>query len=137
MKYFRSTIFRVRRCARYVAALNFVQLKAMQVANVKADECPEVRLRLFIRDFMLMLLGEKMPSSQRRIMAHELADPTPALDKIVREAIAPLHKFMGELVREIIGDKARDERSNKYEHVFILNLSAIADKSVNAVLSPD
>jgi hypothetical protein len=45
---------------------------------------------------MLMLLDEKIPLSQRRIMAHELADPTPALDKIVREAIAPLHKFMGE-----------------------------------------
>lgn len=38
-------------------------------------------------------------------MARELADPTPALDKIVREAIAPLHEFMGELVREIAGEK--------------------------------
>lgn len=82
-------------------ALNFAPLAALQKAH--ADGCPEVRLRLFIRDFMLMLLDEKNPSSQCRIMAHELADPTPALDKIVREAIAPLHEFLGKLVHEIIG----------------------------------
>ncbi|HEU0189561.1 MAG TPA: CerR family C-terminal domain-containing protein [Gallionella sp.] len=84
-------------------ALNFAPLAALQKAN--SSECPNIRLRLFIRDFMLMLLDENKPSSQCRIMARELADPTPALDKIVREAIAPLHEFMGELVREIVGQK--------------------------------
>lgn len=84
-------------------ALNFAPLAALQKAN--AGETSETRLRLFIRDFMLMLLDEKNPSSQCRIMARELADPTPALDKIVREAIAPLHEFLGSLVREILGGK--------------------------------
>ena len=84
-------------------ALNFSSLAALQKANLSED--PKTRLRLFIRDFMLMLLDEKNPSSQCRIMARELADPTPALDKIVREAIAPLHEFLGKLVREIIGEK--------------------------------
>jgi AcrR family transcriptional regulator len=84
-------------------ALNFAPLAALQRANVSQD--PRTRLRLFIRDFMMMLLDEKNPSSQCRIMARELADPTPALDKIVREAIAPLHEFMGGLVREIAGDQ--------------------------------
>ncbi len=86
-------------------ALNFAPLKAMQKANVQAGDCPSMRLRLFIREFMLMLLDEKNPSSQCQIMARELADPTPALDKIVREAIAPMHEFLGKLVREIAGDK--------------------------------
>ncbi len=85
-------------------ALNFAPLAELQKAN--ANECPEVRLRLFIRGFMLMMLDEKNPSSQCRIMARELADPTPALDKIVREAIAPLHEFLGKLVREILDDDA-------------------------------
>jgi len=68
-------------------ALNFAPLAALQKANT--NESPSIRLRLFIRDFMMMLLDESNPSSQCRIMARELADPTPALDKIVREAIAP------------------------------------------------
>jgi AcrR family transcriptional regulator len=89
-------------------ALNFAQLKALQTENIKADERPEARLQLFIRDFMLMLLDEKTPSSQCRIMARELADPTPALDKIVREAIAPLHEFLGDLVREIAGEQIEE-----------------------------
>ncbi|MCR4299827.1 MAG: CerR family C-terminal domain-containing protein, partial [Gallionella sp.] len=84
-------------------ALNFAQLQSLQAANICAGGCPEARLRLFIRDFMLMLLDEKNASSQCRIMVRELADPTPALDQIVREAIAPLHEFMGKLVREIAG----------------------------------
>jgi len=86
-------------------ALNFAPLAALQKANVKADECPKIRLRLFLRDFMLMLLDEKHASAQCRIMARELADPTPALDQIVSEAIAPLHEFLGKLLREIVGDK--------------------------------
>lgn len=86
-------------------ALNFSQLTALQKANVTADACPKRRLRLFLRDFMLMLLDEKHASSQCRIMARELADPTPALDQIVSEAIAPLHEFLGKLLREIVGNK--------------------------------
>lgn len=91
-------------------ALNFSRLKAIQKANDAAGECPRVRLRVFIRDFMMMLLDEENPSSQCQIMARELADPSPALDKIVREAIEPMHQFLAKLVREIVG-KEMDERS--------------------------
>lgn len=86
-------------------ALNFNKIKALQISSAAADACPEACLRLFIRDFMLMLLDENNASRQCRMMARELADPTPALDKIVSEAIAPLHEFLGELVRQIVGDK--------------------------------
>lgn len=99
-----------------VEALNFAPLKAMQLANAKADACPEARLRLFIRDFMLMLLDETNGSLPCRIMARELADPTPALDKIVREAIAPLHEFLGKLVREIAGDGVAEAELRRCLH---------------------
>lgn len=89
-------------------ALNFAQLKSLQTENAAADKCPEKRLRLFVHDFMLMLLDEKSASRQCRMMARELADPTPALDKIVTEAIAPLHEFLGKLVREIVGDNVSE-----------------------------
>ncbi len=97
-------------------ALNFGALKALQLANAGASECPRMRLRLFINDFMLMLLDEKNASSQCRIMVRELADPTPALDKIVREAIAPLHEYLGELLREIAGDRAGETELRRCAH---------------------
>lgn len=85
-------------------ALNFTALAALQSENITLHACPKMRLRIFIREFMLMLLDENKPSSQCQMMARELADPTPALDKIVREAIAPLHEFLGVLVREIVDE---------------------------------
>ena len=97
-------------------ALNFAPLAALQATNLEADACPRMRLRLFIRDFMLMLLDEKHPSSQCQIMARELADPTPALDQIVREAIAPLHEFLGELVREIVKEKIGEAELRRHVH---------------------
>lgn len=87
-------------------ALNFNALKALQSAHAAA--APEARMRLFIRDFMRLLLDEKSASRQCRIMARELADPTPVLDQIVQQAIAPLHDFLGVLVREIVGGKVSD-----------------------------
>jgi len=100
-------------------ALNFAPLAALQSANVSAAACPRMRLRLFLLDFMLMLLDEKAPSSQCRIMARELADPTPALDKIVREAIAPLHAFLGKLVREIVGKKVPESELRRCVHSIV------------------
>ncbi|ADL56877.1 CerR family C-terminal domain-containing protein [Gallionella capsiferriformans] len=87
-------------------ALNFSALKALQSANIAADRCPEMRMRLFIKSFMLLLLDENGASRQCQMMAREMADPTPALDKIVSEAIAPLHEFLARLISEIIGGDA-------------------------------
>lgn len=92
----------------FAEALNFNGIKELQRANLIADACPEIRLRLFIRNFMMMLLDEKNATSQCRMMARELADPTPVLDKIVTEAIAPLHEFLSRLVFEIVGDKVSE-----------------------------
>jgi len=41
-------------------------------------------------------------------MARELADPTPVLDQIVKQGIAPLHDFLGGLVGEIVGEQVSD-----------------------------
>lgn len=95
-------------------ALNFNQLKAMQAANLAAASCAAQRLRLFIRDFMLMLLDENSASRQCRMMARELADPTPALDKIAHEAIAPLHEHLGALVDAISGGALNDAERRRF-----------------------
>jgi len=84
-------------------ALNFAPLQALQHTNAALDSCPKVRLQAFIHDFMRMLLDEKKASLQCQIMARELADPTPALDQIVRDAIAPLHAYLGSLISEVAG----------------------------------
>jgi TetR/AcrR family transcriptional regulator, regulator of cefoperazone and chloramphenicol sensitivity len=96
--------------------LNFAPLKAMQLANTEADVSPKLRLRMFIRDFMLMLLDEKNGSAPCQIMARELSDPSPALNMIVCEAIAPLHEFMGKLLREIAGEQVSEPELRRCVH---------------------
>lgn len=100
-------------------ALNFAPLRALQEDNVMADACPRVRLRLFIHGFLRMLLDEKNASAQCQIMARELADPTPALDKIVREAVAPLHTYLGTVVREIVGAQVSETDCRRCVHSII------------------
>jgi hypothetical protein len=48
-----------------------------------------------------------------RLMNHEVADPTPALDLIVDEAIRPRLNYLSELVAELLGCEAADERVMK------------------------
>ncbi len=94
----------------FAEALNFSPLQKLQQQNTCADADPSVRLRLFIENFMCLLLDENHASSQCQIMARELADPTPALDQIVREAIAPLHAYLQQLVDEVTAQRYADER---------------------------
>ncbi len=91
-------------------ALNFAPLKALQQTNAALDACPKVRMQAFIHDFMHMLLDEKKASLQCQIMARELADPTPALDQIVRDAVAPLHVFLGGLLSEVTGKQLSESQ---------------------------
>ncbi len=85
----------------FAEALNFTGLRELQ--KPVAGCSPENRLRRFVSDFMMLLLDENNASSQ--MMMRELADPSSVLDKIVTEAIAPLHLFVGQLVEDIVGEK--------------------------------
>lgn len=100
-------------------ALHFESLKLLQETNARAAASPEERLRLFLREFMHMLLGEQNGSRQCRIMARELADPTPALDQIVREAIAPLHDYLAGLVSEIVGGRVGEAELHRCVHSIV------------------
>ena len=69
----------------------------------------EQRLRVFIRVF-LHRIGSSPDSWVRQLMAHEMADPTDALDDVVREVIAPRISYMAELVADLLGTTPGDER---------------------------
>ncbi len=85
------------------AALSFNQLRDLQLANADPADAPTLRLQRFILGLMRMLLDEHHPASQCRIIARELADPTPLLDQIVAEAVVPLYDFFHGVLREIAG----------------------------------
>lgn len=91
--------------ALFAATLNFEPLLTLCKKINQGSICAQERLLNFIHDFLMQLLDEKEFSVQCQFMARELAEPTPVLGKIVQEAIAPIHQFVANLVREIVGKK--------------------------------
>lgn len=89
--------------ALFCAALDFEPLRVLR-NNVIHEGCAKARLQRFIQDFLTQLMDKKS-SSQCRLVMHELINPTLALDNIVQEAIAPLHEFVGQLVRDAAGTR--------------------------------
>ena len=69
----------------------------------------EQRLRAFIRVF-LQRVGSKSAPWIHQLMAHELAEPTEALDDVITHVIEPRIRYVSELVADILGVPLDDER---------------------------
>ncbi len=70
----------------------------------------EDKLRVYIRVYLQRLLGQGRASWIHALMQREMADPTPALDLIVDEAIRPRVDYLRALVGELMGRSPRDGR---------------------------
>jgi len=77
-------------------------------AELPAD--PEERLRLFVRQFLERIFDPGVRSPDGRLMSREMIEPTPALDRLVQEAIRPQCLLLQETVRGILGPRATDEQ---------------------------
>jgi TetR/AcrR family transcriptional regulator, regulator of cefoperazone and chloramphenicol sensitivity len=69
----------------------------------------EQKLRAFIRAF-LQRLGQVKDPWIHQLMTHEMAQPTEALDEVIQRVIVPRIDYMRELVTDILGVPADDER---------------------------
>ena len=67
---------------------------------------PETRLRTFIRTFVTSLLNPERPSWHGRVLGMEMANPTPALNIVIRELTAPLYRDVSALIDEMVEGKA-------------------------------
>jgi AcrR family transcriptional regulator len=71
---------------------------------------PEERLRTYIRVFVQRVVGRGHDSWIHQLMAHEMADPTPALDVVADQVIRPRMAYVGEIVAALLERPADDER---------------------------
>jgi AcrR family transcriptional regulator len=70
---------------------------------------PEQKLRAFIRVF-LQRIGQAKDPWIHQVMTHEMAEPTDALDEVVRRVIVPRIDYMRELVAGILELGTEDDR---------------------------
>jgi TetR/AcrR family transcriptional regulator, regulator of cefoperazone and chloramphenicol sensitivity len=79
----------------------------------KSETDPEQRLRLFILAMLHRLLapgGLSGFQNQGRLLARELADPSPVLDTLVQDHIRPQAAILGGIIAELIGPAAHRDR---------------------------
>ncbi len=70
----------------------------------------EEKLRSFIRIFLRRLVGSGRDSWIHKLMSREMADPTPALDLVVEQAIKPRLAYVGGIVADLMGCAPDDPR---------------------------
>lgn len=77
---------------------------------------PEDILRDVIRARVQGLRKDAMPSWQLRIFAHELADPTPAMSRLINRVSKPMYDRLLELIAKIIGMPAQHIKTKLCAH---------------------
>jgi len=70
---------------------------------------PAERLRAYIRVFLQRVGTDGQDSWIHRLMAREIADPTPSLDLIAEQVIVPRFDYVGSVVAELLGRPPQDE----------------------------
>ena len=72
---------------------------------------PEDILRALIRARLRSVNGKDLPDWHSRLLAHELAQPTPALRQLVDKVARPIFKRLQELIGGMIGLPANDGKT--------------------------
>lgn len=99
---------------------------------------PEENLRQAIRARLLALGSADQRAWHFRITTHEFLRPTPAMARVVNEAIRPLYNRMRELIGEIMGLPPDDETTRLCVNSIIGQILAYAHPSpVMARLWPE
>jgi AcrR family transcriptional regulator len=70
---------------------------------------PEEQLRIFVRVFLTRVVQAR-DGWIHRFMAHELNDPTPALDMVIKQVIKPRMAYLGSVIATLIGCRPNDPR---------------------------
>jgi AcrR family transcriptional regulator len=73
--------------------------------GLKPGATPKQRLHAFVRSFLFRVLDEGRPAWHGKLMAREIADPTGALEAIVKDGIRPHFATLRGVVAELLGPK--------------------------------
>jgi AcrR family transcriptional regulator len=87
----------------YAAVFEHAERRARADARPDAAPkgTPEDRLRAHVTSFLHRLLDPNRPAWIAQLLAHELVDPTPALDRFVRRRMRANHEQIAHIVREL------------------------------------
>ena len=77
------------------------QAQADRPAHTEPTGPPDARLHAVVAAFLRRLLDPGRPAWMAQLLAHELIDPTPALDRLVRRRMRANHEQIASIIREL------------------------------------
>ena len=97
----------------YAEVLNYWHEFAMKkyppLLGVDKNAPTKDQLRAFIRSLLFRMLDKGKPAWFGKVMAREMAEPTPIFDRLLEENIHPLNELLESIVRKIIGTPVSEE----------------------------
>lgn len=75
---------------------------------------PEERLAGFVRSFLRRIVDVGRPSWHWKLVAMEMADPTPALDVMVEQSVRPMFSMIVAIMRELAGPDTSEREAVRY-----------------------
>ncbi len=111
-------------------------LEAAQAAGAHGDA--EARLRAYVQVYLERVVCHVRDSWIHRLLARELADPTPALDLIVQQAVRPRMAYLCTLVGDLLSLPIDDQRVVRCAHsIHAQCVAALIPNAVAVRLYPD
>jgi len=92
----------------YTRVLKRAHQAADRTAAADLADHPQKRLRAFIHGFVEYLFDPRRPDWQGRLLAREIAEPSPALDRLAAESVRPVKEQLCAIVRELLGPGSTD-----------------------------
>ncbi|HXI39129.1 MAG TPA: CerR family C-terminal domain-containing protein [Bryobacteraceae bacterium] len=104
----------------YTAVLHQLMARSPHLEEMRGaldqDAPPEDTLRAVIKARLHGLCPGVLADEKSRILMHELAQPTPALTRVINDISRPLYERMLALVGGIIGRRPHDEKTRLCVH---------------------
>ena len=96
----------------YIAAMRYSLVLAREKypVRIEAGEDAPTRLRHYVRGMLSRLLDDGRPAWHGKLMSREMVEPTPALARVVEEAIGPMYALLLSIVAELLGAEESEPR---------------------------
>ena len=113
----------------YAAVLTWAHSEALQrhppYGDTPSDAPPEERLAAFVRSFLARIFEGGRPCWHGQLMAREMVDPTPALDRVIENSVRPQFVGLLEVVRALLGPAAATGDAPGEERVRLAAFSVV------------
>jgi AcrR family transcriptional regulator len=91
------------------SAIRTMHETTQEIQTLGEGRPPDEQLRIFVRVFLTRVVQAR-DGWIHRFMAHELNDPTPALDMVIKQVIKPRMAYLGSVIAALIGCRPADPR---------------------------